>query len=288
MYGIQTKRYWRKQHLTLYVYRTSFNLYWTAYKATSSWLKSAKVLFSLPLRKSVSKLIASQHICALATEGIVMHYKWISISCTSGTEIQRNRNLVFERTVHFCQKHGRKYVFFFPGTKPYSTTKQTNLWLWTKKKTDVSNVPHMKRNTITIITTKIQGGTAPTSCGSKKLPGKTVAIFNNPYTVCKYIQLHYKNYFHSIRRGDFHLYPLKVLFNETSGINSDCDFRVTSGTSYARIGFLHATSTSSQPPQVALLFQQQEISSNEGKLNKHDKPRSTVFNTWNFSSSSIV
>ena len=177
--------------------------------------------------------------------------------------------------------------FSFQG-RNHTAQQNRPIYDYEPKKTDVSNVPHMKRNTITIITTKIQGGTAPTSCGSKKLPGKTVAIFNNPYTVCKYIQLHYKNYFHSIRRGDFHLYPLKVLFNETSGINSDCDFRVTSGTSYARIGFLHATSTSSQPPQVALLFQQQEISSNEGKLNKHDKPRSTVFNTWNFSSSSIV
>ena len=62
-------------------------------------------------------------------------------------------------------------------------------------------------------------------------------------------------YLHFIK-DDLHVYPPKILFTRTVRINSSVS-RVTSGTLYSRIGFLHDTSTSSQPHQVVRDFLQQ-------------------------------
>ena len=85
----------------------------------------------------------------------------------------------------------KRTVFSFQG-RNHTAQQNTPNYDYEPKKTDFRAFRTLKRNPITIVTTKIQGGTAPHKLWKQKVAkGKTVAIFNNPYTVCKHIQLHY-------------------------------------------------------------------------------------------------
>ena len=179
--------------------------------------------------------------------------------------------------------------FFFPGDETIAAQQNRPNYDYKQKKTDVPNVPHIWKGTPSRSSrqrSKVEQ--PPTSCGNKKLPGKTVAILTIHIckSICNYTN---KNYFHSIQRGDFHLYPLKVLFNETLGINLWLWFSSHLWnfvfTNWLPARHVHILTTTTGCVVVSAAG---NIPVMKGNLTNMTKPRSTVSNTWNFSSSSIV